>query len=217
MYTCGVQTNKTLWCWGDNQHGGLGNGTQNNGTAPVEVVGMDWVSVATGGWHTCGIKADHSLWCWGWNADGELGNGTTQDSASPVQIGGSTWASVAAGAGIDGEHTCAVKLDGSLWCWGANALGQLGVGSTTSSATPVQVGSATWTNVSGGAAHTCGVQGDGTLWCWGDLSLCKYRGRRGPKSRLALATHAARGRMAACGAGATMTAARSATEQTRRR
>ena len=75
---------------------------------------------------------------------------------------------MAAGASTDGEHTCAVKLDGSLWCWGANALGQLGVGSTTSSATPVQVGSATWTNVSGGAAHTCGVQGDGTLWCWGD-------------------------------------------------
>lgn len=129
---------------------------------------MNWVSVAVGTWHTCGVKADETLWCWGGNTDGELGNGSTSDSLSPVQIGAATWASVALGVGAGGAHTCAVKQDGSLWCWGANSFGQLGTGSTTGSLTPRMVGSATWTSTAGGAAHTCGVGSDGTLWCWGD-------------------------------------------------
>jgi len=166
-YTCGVQTNGSLWCWGANAHGALGNGTQSNSMVPVEVLGTNWVSVAAAARHTCGIKADQTLWCWGANADGALGNGGKVDSLTPVQVGGTTWYSVTVGGGLAGEHTCAVKLDGSLWCWGANSLGQLGTGSTTASLTPVRVGSATWTSVSAGIAYTCGVQGDGTLWCWG--------------------------------------------------
>jgi cysteine-rich repeat protein len=166
-YTCGVQTNGSLWCWGANAHGALGNGTQSNSRVPVEVLGTNWVSVAAAARHTCGIKADQTLWCWGANADGALGNGGKVDSLTPVQVGGTTWYSVTVGGGLAGEHTCAVKLDGSLWCWGANSLGQLGTGSTTASLTPVRVGSATWTSVSAGIAYTCGVQGDGTLWCWG--------------------------------------------------
>jgi len=166
-YTCGVQTNGSLWCWGGNAHGALGNGTQSNSNVPVEVLETNWVSVAAGSQHTCGIKADQTLWCWGANADGALGNGGKVDSLTPVQVGGATWYSVAVGGGSSGEHTCAVKLDGSLWCWGANSVGQLGTGSTTASLTPVRVGSATWTSVSAGIAYTCGVQGDGTLWCWG--------------------------------------------------
>jgi RHS repeat-associated protein len=168
QYTCGVQQNGSLWCWGDNAHGGLGNGTQDNSLVPVEVVGMGWVSVAAGAWHTCGIKADQTLWCWGGNSAGEVGNGGTDDSLTPVQIGGTDWQSVSVGVATGSFHTCGVKLDGSLWCWGENSAGQLGTGSTAGSVTPVQVGSATWTNMSGGNLHTCGVESDGTLWCWGD-------------------------------------------------
>ena len=219
-----MQRNGSLWCWGDNAHGGLGNGTQANSSVPVEVVGMNWVSVAVGTWHTCGVKADETLWCWGGNTDGELGNGSTSDSLSPVQIGAATWASVALGVGAGGAHTCAVKQDGSLWCWGANSFGQLGTGSTTGSLTPRMVGSATWTSTSGGAAHPCGVGSDGSLWCWGDNEsaqvgdgthvnrLAPVQARPGQMLRLGAATPAADGKTAAYGVGATMPRARSATE-----
>ena len=167
-HTCGVRTNGVLSCWGDNAHGGLGNGTQAGSMLPVEVAGTDWVRVATGDWHTCGIKADQTLWCWGANADGELGNDSTEDSPWPVQIGAANWSNVLVGVGAGGTHTCGVKLDGSLWCWGANAFGQIGIGSTAGSLTPVQVGSASWADIAGGTGHTCGIRGDGKLWCWGD-------------------------------------------------
>jgi RHS repeat-associated protein len=166
-HTCGVQKSGSLWCWGHNEYGALGNGTRSDSPVPVEVVGMDWVVVAAGAWHTCGIKSDQTLWCWGHNANGQLGNGSPDDSLTPVQIGGADWSNVSVGVATGGFHTCGVKLDGSLWCWGGNGYGQLGIGSTTGSLTPAQVGSAAWTNMSGGAAYTCGVRGDGTLWSWG--------------------------------------------------
>src|SRR5205823_6517484 len=99
---------------------------------------------------------------------GQLGDGTTGGCHfSPVQVGTATWKTIS--AGLFG-HTCAIRSDDSLWCWGSNVYGQLGDGTTTNHASPVQVGSATWNTVGAGGSHSCGIRSNGTLWCWGDNS-----------------------------------------------
>jgi alpha-tubulin suppressor-like RCC1 family protein len=137
--------------------------------------------VAAGNLHACAITTDDRLYCWGANGRGELGDGTLVDHASPTVVGASTWISVAAGGGYQacsfssgrrcGGHTCAIRSDHTLWCWGANAEGQLGDLTTTDRAMPVQVGEqADWSAVSIGAGHSCGIRNNGQLWCWGKNS-----------------------------------------------
>ncbi|GAB3787640.1 RCC1 domain-containing protein [Nocardioides pacificus] len=126
-------------------------------------------SVAAGGEHSCVIRTDGTLWCWGLNDRGQLGHGQGGNAATaPVQVGNATdWRSVSAG----GASTCAVRTNGSLWCWGLNHRGQLGLGTNKSRPTPTQVGSATdWREVSVGWFGACGIRTDGSLWCWGDNS-----------------------------------------------
>ena len=123
-------------------------------------------TLAAGATHTVAVRADGSLWAWGNNANGQLGLGSTGgQQASPVRVGLDTnWASVAAG----GTHTVAIKTDGSLWAWGNNASGQLGLSNTTSQNTPQRVGTSTsWASVAAGSAHTVAIQADNTLYAWG--------------------------------------------------
>lgn len=186
--TCAISTNDALWCWGGNGDGQLGTGDLRSSDLPLRVNGDDWDSVSAGGLHTCGIETDGSLWCWGDNTFGQLGIGSSggpQASPSPVDPQ-HQWLLVSAG----GEHTCAVMDShgresfsspfpfGSLWCWGDNVDGELGVGNFNDSASPDQVGSAgDWLTVSAGGFHTCGIHrprsapgravGSGVLDCWG--------------------------------------------------
>ncbi len=105
----------------------------------------------------------------GYNNRGQLGDGTTTNRTAPVQVGtGSNWSSVNTGD----AHTCAVRTDGTLWCWGFNRLAQLGIGSSDWYRTaPAQVGTGTtWSGVAAGFAHICAICTDGSLWCWGDNS-----------------------------------------------
>ena len=116
------------------------------------------LQVATGYYHTVAIKTDGTLWSWGYNSSGELGlsnSGTTTHRSSPVQVGLLTdWQHVAAGQ----MHTYAVKTDGTLWSWGYNNAGQLGLGNTTNRSSPVQVGSLTnWQQVAVGNEHTVAI------------------------------------------------------------
>ena len=163
---CGIKTDGTLWCWGTDQNGALGNGAAGNSNVPdQESTGAtDWAQVAAGGSFTCAIKTDGTLWCWGAGANGRLGNGGTADQPSPVQesTGATDWAQVAAGGGF----TCAVKTDGTLWCWGnaSDGMGdQLNPNQEATAATD-------WARVEASDnwyQHACALKTDGSLWCWG--------------------------------------------------
>ena len=186
LHTVAIKTDGSLWAWGDNQGGQLGDGTgggdwwedSNNRHIPTRIgTGFEWVSVSSGQFRTVAIRTDGSLWAWGWNHHGLLGDGTTTSRNIPIRIGTATnWESVSAGL----SHTAAIKTDGSLWAWGDNRDGQLGDGTITTlddngnivennnRNIPVQVGTATnWASVSAGQIHTVAIRTDGSLWAWG--------------------------------------------------
>jgi len=170
-HTVAIKTDGSLWAWGYNYHGQLGNGDNSglNDANPIPArvgTGNDWVTAARGGYHTVAVKKDGSLWAWGRNGNCQLGNNQTTDRNVPYHIGTATdWRIVSAG----GFHTMAIKADGSLWAWGYNGSGRLGNGNTVQQPTPVQVGAAKdWVAVSAGSAHTLALKADGSLWAWGN-------------------------------------------------
>jgi len=156
-HSLGVRTNGTLWVWGSNSSGKLGDGTTVNKSSPVSVVGgfTDWCQVSAGNDHSLGVRINGTAWSWGTNKNGQLGDGTTVDKSSPVSIvGGFTnWCQVSAG----GNHSLGVRTNGTLWSWGFNNAGQLGDGTTVCKSSPVSVigGVTDWCQVSTGSG--CGV------------------------------------------------------------
>jgi alpha-tubulin suppressor-like RCC1 family protein len=174
-FTCGTTLDGGTYCWGDNGAGQLGTGGFTGSATPARVTGVPsaWAA-STGAAHACVLARTGRVYCWGDNSSGQLGNGTTTLSATPVQVqapAGVVFASVTTGA----IHSCAQALDGAVWCWGDNSLGQLGNGTTSNSSVPVRVqvpnGVHLLSVVSGdGAAHTCGVASNGSAYCWGDNS-----------------------------------------------
>ncbi len=165
-HTLALKSNNTLWAWGSNTYGQLGNGTLVNRYSPVQIgSSIGWSSVSAGADHTLALKPDGTLWAWGRNGSGQLGDGTNTDRTTPVQVGTeSTWARIAAGYG----HSLAMKDDGTVWAWGLNSSGQLGDATLIDKNYPVQVGPASdWTFIAAGYAHSLAVKNDGTLWSWG--------------------------------------------------
>jgi alpha-tubulin suppressor-like RCC1 family protein len=140
------------------------------GTTPASSAVSQWNHVTVGDEHACGIRVGNTLWCWGNNSAGQLGIGNTANQELPQQVGRPAvagWASVSAG----GFFGCAIRRAGTLWCWGNNDFGQLGIGSFTSQDRPQQVitpAATGWTTVAAGALHACATRSDGALWCWGD-------------------------------------------------
>jgi len=168
-HTCVVTSSGAVWCWGDNGHGQLGDGTITNRLAPVAVggLGSGVVAVAAGFGHTCALTSGGAVWCWGENYNGQLGDGTTTSRFTPVAVSGLGSDIVAVSAG--GYHTCALTSGGAVWCWGANGDGQLGDSTTTPRTTPVEasgVGVAVG-SIDAGSSHTCAVTAPGAVWCWG--------------------------------------------------
>jgi len=134
--------------------GQLGLGDTTNISSPVQVGTLtNWKQVSAGSGYTFCIKTDGTLWTWGFNNYGQLGLGNTTNRSSPVQVGSLTnWKQVS--QGTNASHTGAVKTDGTLWTWGFNNLGQLGLGDSNNRSSPVQVGSLTNFKQASAATHT---------------------------------------------------------------
>jgi alpha-tubulin suppressor-like RCC1 family protein len=165
-HTTIVTSSGTVWSWGYNGYGQLGDGTTTNRIQPTNVSTLSGVSaVADGSIHTLALKSNGTVWAWGNNGNGRLGDGTANQRTSPVQV--TTLSSIIAISAGD-SHSVALKSDGTVWTWGLNSNGQLGDGTTTQRTSPVQV-----TTLSGivaiaaGGYHTLAVKSDGTVWAWG--------------------------------------------------
>ncbi len=145
-HTCALLQNGTVQCWGENDHGQIGN-TLSHSNVPVTVAGIsNAVAISAGVNHSCAVLADGTTRCWGQNDSGQLGNGTAMNSSSPVQVTGLSGPMQIA---LGSFHSCALMPNRSGRCWGWNANGQLGNGTTTNASTPVNVsgtGGLTWTS-----------------------------------------------------------------------
>ncbi len=159
-HSIALKPDGTLWVWGHNYYGQLGDSTTVDASIP-ESIGGGYVAVAAGNYHSAALKSDGSLWTWGNNAYGQLGDNTTVDSHKPKQID-IGYKVVAAGA----THTLAIRNDGSLWAWGSNDYGQLGNGTIAGLKIPTRIGTG-YKAVAAGLSHTLGLQEDGSLWAWG--------------------------------------------------
>jgi alpha-tubulin suppressor-like RCC1 family protein len=168
--SCTVKGDYTMWCWGDNYEGQLGQGNRTNQLKPVQMGGgRYWADVSVGGSHMCGIRTGGGLWCVGRNDFGQLGDGTRTRRTKPVRVaGGHTWAAASASV----FNTCGITRARALYCWGKNDEGAVGDGTTTTRLTPARIGKTNdWAGVSSGVWHTCAWKYSGNAWCWGDNSF----------------------------------------------
>jgi alpha-tubulin suppressor-like RCC1 family protein len=172
-HTCALQANSNPKCWGFNASGQLGDGTTTSRLTPVDVITPspnNAVGVSAGGAHSCALLADGSAKCWGNNQTGQLGiSNVAPSNLAPTPVlgggGGASARDIAAGR----NHTCAVRADGTVACWGANDSGQLGIGTTDPQLSPVTVSSLTdpAVAIAAGESHTCALVASGTVRCWG--------------------------------------------------
>jgi alpha-tubulin suppressor-like RCC1 family protein len=168
-----VNKDGTLWSWGDNKYGQLGNGTNTTSTKPLQVgTATDWLMTSTTNSQTFAIKKNGTLWAWGYNYDGQLGDSTSTDTNKPIQIGTATdWQSVS----VSG-YVLAVKKDGTLWAWGSNEFYKLGDSTNIKRYRPTKIGTQNdWATVEAGAQTSYALKKDGSLWAWG----ANYNGQVG--------------------------------------
>jgi alpha-tubulin suppressor-like RCC1 family protein len=174
--TGGIKTDGTLWVWGVNDYGHLGLGTAINYSSPMQLgTGTDWKSLDLGQRCAVAIKTNGTMWNWGRNYGGNLiGVAVGATVSSPVQVGtDTTWKYAAIGGktALSNLFTVGLKNDGTLWGWGNNSIGQLGIDSNVNTSSPVQVaGGGVWKTVAAGATHVVAIKNDNSLWAWGQGS-----------------------------------------------
>jgi alpha-tubulin suppressor-like RCC1 family protein len=153
QHAAAIKTDGTLWMWGVNEYGMLGQNNRTNRNSPVQIPGDTWSKVGCNGKGISAIKTDGTLWVWGSNMDGRLGLNQAETPgalgrSSPTQIPGTTWNSVVGGI----HNNMATKTDGTLWMWGPNVMGSLGQNNTVAYSSPVQI-PGTWDTGDGKLAH----------------------------------------------------------------
>jgi len=167
----GITTSSALWAWGRGTGGALGLGNVTSYSSPKQVGTLtNWSLIGGGQSNAAAIKTDGTLWSWGKNNYGQLGLANRTYYSSPKQVGGLTnWSQLEFN---DDVSIASVKTDGTLWTWGGNSDGQLGLGNITSYSSPKQVGALTnWSYVSTGKNSTLAIKTDGTLWAWGSNNV----------------------------------------------
>jgi serine/threonine protein kinase/alpha-tubulin suppressor-like RCC1 family protein len=169
LHSCLVSPDGRTFCWGSNDHGQLGTGSNVRATTPG-LVGGDarFTSLAAGWSHSCAISRDGGAWCWGENDNGQLGDRSNTARTAPVRVAdGHVFRVITAGA----SHSCAIDQNGVAWCWGSNSRGQLGDSTSRDTNVPSPVGGARrFTAISAGWNFTCAIDADGHAFCWGDDS-----------------------------------------------
>lgn len=169
-----IKTDGTLWLWGSNGFGEMGDNTGVHKSSPVQTVagGNNWKQVSAGQ-TLAAIKTDGTLWTWGYGFSGALGNNVffSAPRSSPIQTvaGGTNWKQVSTGW----SHIAAIKTDGTLWIWGSNSGGALGDNTTAEKSSPIQTIASgnNWKQVSTGLNRTSAIKTNGTLWSWGSNSV----------------------------------------------
>ena len=180
-HSLALKSDGTVWAWGTNYKSQLGDGSEsgtgNDKNTPVQVKGLDGsgnltsVTAISAGWdYSFALKSDGTVWSWGFNTGGQLGAGSITQRNTPVQVsGGLKGGAISIAAGSD--HTIALKGDGTVWAWGSNGSGQLGIGTSgtgTEKRTPVQVpGLSNVIAIAAGNDHSLALKSDGTVWAWG--------------------------------------------------
>lgn len=185
LHSCAIETDGSVWCWGGNAYGQIGNGTITNALSPVHVTafGADagaptFVAVTASFGVTCARGSDASLWCWGSNSEGQVGTGnnTGPNMCSGYACANTPYRVTELGGTVKGVangdlHTCAIEGDDSLWCVGLDTNHELGVVEDAGlSFSPLHVTTLAGAvkAVAAGSEHTCAIETDGSLWCWGD-------------------------------------------------
>jgi len=171
-HSIALKKDGTVWAWGDNSSGQLGNGTTENRRIPERVSNLtEVIAIAAGQYHNLALKKDGTVWTWGANGDGQLGDGSLHMRTVPVQVSGLSHAVfVAAG----GYHSLAIQSDQKVWAWGRNWEGQVGDSPYDYVTTPVPV-----TGLSGiillaaGVSHSLALKSNGTVWAWGRNDDCQ--------------------------------------------
>lgn len=176
-HNCAILKDGSVYCWGFNQLGEVGDGTTGNKITPTKIAlplaatAISAKGVFLGGVtysaHTCAILLDQSVWCWGGNANGELGQGDTAVYAGPVKV--KNLASINQLV-VGGAHTCAVNANNDLYCWGRNTNGQIGNALATPVLLPQLILAGVTSKLALGSSHTCIVKTDGNPYCWGGNS-----------------------------------------------
>lgn len=169
-HSVGLKSDGTIWAWGNGADGRLGNSSFVSQVTPVQVgTATDWKSIKAGADHCIAVKTTGTLWVWGKNDVGQLGTGSyASPIIYPVQIGGlTTWDKISAGY----YHNLAIRINGTLWSWGSNTFGQLGIGNFTTNVNPIQVGTLTnYTSIEAGYLHSSALTTfapTNKAWTWG--------------------------------------------------